>query len=131
RAPRGEPERGRAALHPPGARGHLDGGEARGPREDRERVPGEWRVREDVAPPEVEEALRHRGDLVSRMGLRTVNVRPTGFCAPGPSAPGEAHPEIELRGPRGHRDPRPARRGPGAEIPGIRDPRDDPNRGAP
>src|SRR3989449_4789866 len=65
------------------------------------------------------------------MGMRALNPRPTGFCTRRPSAAGDLHPDADLRRPPGHRDPRSTRRGPSPEIPGIRYPGDDADRGAP
>src|SRR2546430_14391666 len=63
---RREDERGLREIHLPRDPAHLDGREARRPREHRERIAGERRVREDVDPPEIEEPLGHARDLGPR-----------------------------------------------------------------
>src|SRR2546429_7445914 len=60
---RREDERGLREIHLPRDPAHLDGREARRPREHRERIAGERRVREDVEPPEIEEPPGHARDL--------------------------------------------------------------------
>src|SRR2546428_13675030 len=63
---RREDERGLRGIHLQRDPADLDGREARRPREHRERIAGERRVREDVDPPEIEEPLRHARDLGPR-----------------------------------------------------------------
>src|SRR3989442_8994603 len=66
RVRRREDERGLGEIHFPRDSSHLDGREARRPREHRERIAGERRIGEDVDPPEIEETLRHARDLAPR-----------------------------------------------------------------